>query len=148
MKLLANARQAALPARGGRSQQAATAPRGGRQQQAAAAQRGGRQQLSLATRNGRLAAVANQRNRAMAAIPYSRHQAAAPASSLRQTAMASCTTRNGRRSCGPAQAQARSVSFRWGGDLGPPSLAQSTCPDGTIATTAIGHTNVTRCVPL
>ncbi|MFL1464202.1 hypothetical protein ACI6QG_18470, partial [Roseococcus sp. DSY-14] len=108
--------------------------------------RGGRAQASLSTRQGRLAAVSSQRSRAMAAIPYSRQQAA-PAG-LRQTAMAACTTRNGRRSCGPVAAQARTVSFRWGGDLGPPTMAQSTCPDGTIATTAIGHSNVTRCVPL
>ncbi len=135
---------AAAPARAA-SGRTAAAPARATRTQAAAPARGTRPQAGLATRQGRLAEVNSQRARAMTAIPYSRQQAAAPAG-LRQSAMASCTTRNGRRSCAPAQA--RAVSFRWGSDLGPPTMAQSTCPDGTIATMAIGHTNVTRCVPL
>jgi hypothetical protein len=67
-------------------------------------------------------------------------------SALRQTAMASCTIRGGRRLC--TTGVTRSVAFRWGSDLGAASMSQSSCPDGTIATMAIGHTDVVRCVPL
>lgn len=89
-------------------------------------------------------AATSQRGRQMAAIPYGRNVAPA-AIGLRQNAMASCTTRNGRRVC---TSGARSVAFRWGGDLAPASMEQSSCPDGTIATLATGHNNVVRCVPL
>ncbi|WP_207540432.1 hypothetical protein [Sabulicella rubraurantiaca] len=89
-----------------------------------------------------------QRGRSFAPVPYSRHQAAAP-QGLRQTAMATCTMRGGRRVCSPvAAAQPRNVSFRWGSDLPPMTMAQTSCPDGTMATMALGHTDVIRCVPL
>ena len=54
--------------------------------------------------------------------------------------------RGGRRLC--TTGATRSVAFRWGSDLGAQSMSQSSCPDGTIATMAIGHTDVVRCVPL
>ncbi len=81
----------------------------------------------------------------MAAIPYSR-QNAAPQRGLRQTAMASCVTRNGRRVCTPGIT--RTASMRWTGGLAPAAMSQTTCPDGTIATLALGHSDITRCVPL
>ena len=77
-----------------------------------------------------------------AAIPYGR-QSALPQRGLRQAAMASCTTRHGRRNCAPT----RTVSS-WTGGLAPAGMSQAGCPDGTLATTAIGHSNITRCVPL
>ncbi|MEI6159178.1 MAG: hypothetical protein WCP77_05025 [Roseococcus sp.] len=80
-----------------------------------------------------------------AAVPYSR-QAAMPTRGLRQTAMASCTTRNGRRVCSPGAT--RTASMRWTGGLAPAAMSQAGCPDGTIATMAIGHNDITRCVPL
>lgn len=84
-------------------------------------------------------------SRQAAAVPYSR-QAALPTRGLRQTAVASCTTRNGRRNCTPAAA--RTVAMRWTGGLAPAAMSQAGCPDGTIATMAIGHSDITRCVPL
>lgn len=89
--------------------------------------------------------AAPQRGRSFAVVPYGRSMAQAP-SPYRQTAMASCTVRGGRRLC--TTGATRSVAFRWGSDLGAQSMAQSSCPDGTIATMAIGHTDVVRCVPL
>lgn len=83
--------------------------------------------------------------RAPAAVPYSRQQAAAPQRDLRQTAMATCTMRNGRRVCVPAT---RSASLRWTGGLAPAGMSQASCPDGTMATMAFGHHDVVRCVPL
>ena len=89
--------------------------------------------------------AAPQRGRAFAVIPYGRSMAQA-ASPYRQSAMASCVVRGGRRLC--TTGASRSVAFRWGSDLGAQSMSQSSCPDGTIATMAIGHTDVVRCVPL
>jgi hypothetical protein len=85
-------------------------------------------------------------SRQASAVPYSRQVAAASPRSMRQTAMLSCTTRNGRRVCSPAVT--RTASFRWTGGLAPAAMSQAGCPDGTIATMAIGHSDITRCVPL
>lgn len=82
-------------------------------------------------------------SRHAAAIPYGR-QSATPQRGLRQTAMASCTTRNGRRSCAPS----RTAAMSWTGGLAPAAMSQAGCPDGTIATNALGHNDITRCVPL
>ncbi len=81
-----------------------------------------------------------------AAVPYARQPAAQAPRGLRQTAVASCTTRNGRRVCAPAAT--RTASFRWTGGLAPAAMSQAGCPDGTIATMAFGHNDITRCVPL
>ena len=82
----------------------------------------------------------------MAAIPYGRQNAALPTRGLRQTATANCTIRNGRRICSPGVT--RTASMPWTGGLAPAAMSQSNCPDGTIATLAIGHNDITRCVPL
>jgi hypothetical protein len=55
-----------------------------------------------------------------------------------------CTVSRGRRVCGGT----RQVAMRWSGGLAPAAGHQSSCPDGTMATLAVGHENVTRCVPL
>lgn len=81
-----------------------------------------------------------------AAIPYARQPAIQAPRGLRQTAMASCTTRNGRRVCAPGAT--RTASMRWTGGLAPAAMSQAGCPDGTIATMALGHNDITRCVPL
>lgn len=92
-------------------------------------------------------AVARSGNsRHAAAIPYARQPSAQAPRGLRQTAMASCTTRNGRRVCAPGAT--RTASMRWTGGLAPAAMSQAGCPDGTIATMAIGHNDITRCVPL
>jgi hypothetical protein len=84
------------------------------------------------------------RNRARAAVPYaSRQTTGAAPQQLRRTTAAACTTRQGRRVCGP-----RDTSLRWTGGLAPAAMSQASCPDGTMATNAIGHSNVVRCVPL
>ena len=146
------ARTASQPVRGAARQPVATT-RGSARQLAAApsrmpvfAQRGAARQPAFAQRGtaGRFAAPP-ARGRAFAAIPYGRPMAQAP-SAYRQTALASCTVRAGRRLC--TTGVTRSVAFRWGGELGSQSMAQSNCPDGTIATMAIGHSDVVRCVPL
>jgi hypothetical protein len=95
-------------------------------------------------------AAAAQAPRGASAVPYATARGAAnPAATggqrLAQTAMANCVVRNGRRVC---QAQPRNTAFRWTGGLAPAALSQTSCPDGTIATTAIGHSNVVRCMPL
>ncbi|MBY0338163.1 MAG: hypothetical protein K2X11_16230, partial [Acetobacteraceae bacterium] len=96
-----------------------------------------------ASRSGRQQVAQQQARGRGFTAPYTRGTASA--SNLRQTAMASCTTRGGRRVCTAAP---RNVSFRWSGGMPAPTLEQMTCPDGTMATTALGHTNVVRCVPL
>lgn len=85
-------------------------------------------------------------SRQAAAVPYARQPAATGQRGLRQTATATCTTRNGRRTCAPAAT--RTASMRWTGGLAPAAFSQTGCPDGTIATMAIGHNDITRCVPL
>lgn len=83
--------------------------------------------------------------RAAAAVPYSnRRTASRPAATGRQAAALRCTTRNGRRVCTPRA----SAAYRWAGDLAPAAMSQRVCPEGTMATNAIGHSDITRCVPL
>lgn len=90
--------------------------------------------------------AARSGNTRQAAVPYARQPAASNARGLRQTAMASCTTRNGRRTCTPGATRTSGMS--WTGGLAPAAFSQTGCPDGTIATMAIGHSDITRCVPL
>jgi hypothetical protein len=85
-------------------------------------------------------------SRMAAAVPYGRASASAQGRGLRSTAMASCTTRQGRRTC--TTTASRAEPMRWTGGLAPAAMSQSSCPDGTIATMAIGHNDITRCVPL
>lgn len=62
----------------------------------------------------------------------------------RQMAAAASCTRNGRgaRRCGPARVS-------WQAGLAPAAHVQTAdCPDGTMATNAHGHVNITRCMPL
>ncbi|MDB5412818.1 MAG: hypothetical protein JWR10_1153 [Rubritepida sp.] len=87
-------------------------------------------------------------SRMAAAIPYGRQQALPQGRGLRRTAMASCTFRNGRRSCASTVSASRGESMRWTGGLAPAAMSQAACPDGTIATTALGHDDIVRCVPL
>jgi hypothetical protein len=84
------------------------------------------------------------RGRAQAAVPYaSRPAAAAPAARGTAVAAGACTVRQGRRVC-----PSRDASLRWTGGLAPAALSQTSCPDGTMATNAIGHRDVVRCLPL
>jgi len=85
-------------------------------------------------------------SRVAAAVPYGRFSATSQGRSLRRTAMASCSTRHGRRTC--STTASRSEPMRWTGGLAPAAMSQAACPDGTIATMAIGHNDITRCVPL
>jgi len=85
-------------------------------------------------------------SRVAAAVPYGRSSAGTQGRGLRSTAMASCSTRNGRRTC--TTTASRGEVMRWTGGLAPAAMSQSACPDGTIATMAIGHNDITRCVPL
>jgi hypothetical protein len=130
------AAQASRPAAS--APRAAVAPRNAAASRSAAPSR----QAAVAPRNGRQQ-QAQARGRAIPA-PYTR-QAAISSLGMRQTAMATCTTRNGRRTCIAAP---RSVSLRWTSGMPAPSLEQMSCPDGTMATTALGHSDVVRCVPL
>ncbi|WP_191083858.1 hypothetical protein [Roseococcus microcysteis] len=83
--------------------------------------------------------------RPAAAVPYSApRNAARPDASGRQAAAQRCTTRNGRRVC----TQTANASYRWTGGLAPAAMNQRACPEGTMATNAIGHSDITRCVPL
>ena len=141
-------RSAAPAARPSASRSQAQAPaRRATSTQQASRQEATRQQASLPGRRAATEARSqNARQRALAAVPYeNRRQAGMSATNLRQSAMLTCTTRNGRRSCAP---QARNTSHRWTGGLAPAAMSQSSCPDGTIATMALGHNNVVRCVPL
>jgi len=134
------------------SRQAATRPTAGRlavlpSRQASSRANTANQRQALIPRNSGSSRSAWARGgRQVAAIPYSRQNSAASARGLRQTAMASCTTRNGRRVCTPGVT--RTASIRWTGGLAPAAMSQTNCPDGTIATLAIGHNDITRCVPL
>lgn len=98
------------------------------------------------TAGNRAVARSGTSTRQAAAIPYARQPAAQAPRGLRQTAVATCTTRNGRRTCAPTAT--RTASFRWTGGLAPAAMSQAGCPDGTIATMALGHNDITRCVPL
>jgi hypothetical protein len=125
-------RAQAKPAQQTRSTTAATPPR----QSATQTSR------NQASRKATAGASSRQAQARMAMpAPYARSSSG----SLRQTAMASCTTRKGRRSCGPVL---RTASLGWSGGMPPMSMAQSTCPDGTMAVNATGHSDVVRCVPL
>lgn len=62
----------------------------------------------------------------------------------RFASMSACSTVRGRRVCGGS----RQVAMRWSGGLAPAAGSQSSCPDGTMATLAVGHENVVRCVPM
>ena len=145
-----SARVAILPSRHASSRSIANSTRHALVPRGASTQAGLRAEGRFAARAmpaGR--AMANQRSstgRQMAAIPYSRQAVMSPRG-LRQTAMLACTTRNGRRTCAPAVRTA-SVQMRWTGGLAPAAMSQAGCPDGTIATLAIGHSDITRCVPL
>ncbi|TCH98030.1 hypothetical protein EJV46_12545 [Roseococcus sp. SYP-B2431] len=86
-------------------------------------------------------------SRLAAAVPYGRSAVVPQGRGLRRTAMASCSSRNGRRTCTTTTAS-RGEVMRWTGGLAPAAMSQSACPDGTIATMAIGHNDITRCVPL
>jgi hypothetical protein len=81
-----------------------------------------------------------------AAVPYGRSAAMPQGRGLRRTAMASCSLRHGRRTC--TTTASRGEVMRWTGGLAPAAMSQSDCPDGTIATMAVGHNDITRCVPL
>lgn len=85
--------------------------------------------------------AAASRRPAPSALPYAARQPSADG--LRRDASAACTVRNGRRICGP-----REAALRWTGGLAPAAMSQASCPEGTMATLAIGHSNVVRCVPL
>jgi len=65
---------------------------------------------------------------------------AATRAGTRQQAAATCRGRN----CAP---RTRTVS--WQGGLEPATNAQAhACPSGTLATLALGHANIVRCMPL
>ena len=67
-------------------------------------------------------------------------QAAARSGGHQQQAAAQCRGRN----CAP-----RSRTVSWQGGLEPPTNAQAqSCPAGTLATLAHGHSDVVRCLPL
>ena len=79
------------------------------------------------------------------AVPY--HRASLSSAQQRSApgrVAAACTLSNGRRVCGGT----RQVAMRWSGGLMPAAGNQTSCPDGTMATQALGHENVVRCVPL
>lgn len=95
----------------------------------------------VAARGGR-----STNSRMAAAVPYGRSAAVPQGRSLRRTAMASCSLRHGRRTC--TTTASRGELMRWTGGLAPAAMSQTSCPDGTIATLAVGHNDITRCVPL
>lgn len=72
------------------------------------------------------------------------HSAVLRGPSSRFTSMSACSTQRGGRVCGGT----RTVAMRWSGGLSPAAGNQSSCPDGTMATMAVGHENVVRCVPM
>ena len=79
------------------------------------------------------------------AAPY--HRASLSSTQQRSASgrvAAACTLSSGRRVCGGT----RQVAMRWTGGLMPAAGNQTSCPDGTMATLAVGHENVVRCVPL
>ncbi|WP_421993109.1 hypothetical protein [Roseococcus sp.] len=86
-------------------------------------------------------------SRVAAAVPYGRYAATTQVRGVR-TAMASCSVRNGRRNCTTTASRGGGDLMRWTGGLTPAAMSQSACPDGTIATMAVGHNDITRCVPL
>ena len=155
-------RPAATSARSASARSAAAAPRSRATASRAAAaprqataSRSSRGNATVASRSrGRASSTSARGNRTVnsrvaAAVPYGRSQSVQQGRSLRRTAMASCTVRHGRRTCSTNTTTAsRSEVLRWTGGLAPAAMSQSACPDGTIATMAIGHNDITRCVPL
>lgn len=123
--------------RRGRDTVAVSRSRGGR---VAVASRGRGNASHVSARGSR-----GLNSRVAAAVPYGRY-AVPQGRGLRRTAMASCTVRHGRRNC--TTTASRSEVLRWTGGLAPAAMSQAACPDGTIATMAIGHNDITRCVPL
>lgn len=111
------------------------------------------QTRSTATQAGRTAttrqpvrATNSQANRATAARrqtasrPATGRTASRTAGASRQQASASCRGRN----CAPARRQ-----VTWQSGLEPATNAQAqSCPAGTLATLARGHSDVVRCLPL
>lgn len=83
-------------------------------------------------------------NARVAAVPYGNRNTAAGAGNARQATAQRCTIQNGRRVCRPAAG----ATDRWAGGLAPAALSQRACPEGTVATNAIGHTDIIRCLPL
>jgi hypothetical protein len=113
--------------------------------------RRGRDTASVSRSRGRDSYASARGNRGLnsrvaAAVPYGRYAALPQGRGLRRTAMASCSMRHGRRTC--TTTASRSEVMRWTGGLAPAAMSQSACPDGTIATMAVGHNDITRCVPL
>jgi hypothetical protein len=127
---------------------AASAPRGTAAARPVAARPSDPRQASLRPAVYRTTTAVPERaarSRAQAAVPYAARPAATT-QAVRRPAVAatSCTTnRQGRRVC-----TSRDASLRWTGGLAPAALSQASCPDGTMATNAIGHRDVVRCVPL
>jgi len=79
------------------------------------------------------------------AVPYRRASlSSAQQRSAFSRVASACTVSNGRRVCGGT----RQVAMRWSGGLMPAAGNQTSCPDGTMATQALGHQNVVRCLPL
>jgi hypothetical protein len=142
----AQPRQAAPQANRAAAARAAAAP----QRQAAQPQRQATRQAPTATRTPaatRQAAARPPAGRAagtrQAANPRDARgarQAAARSGGRQQVAASTCRGRN----CAP---RTRTVS--WQGGLEPATNAQAhACPAGTLATLAIGHSDIVRCMPL
>lgn len=107
-----------------------------------------RQQTTTTRASAARASAAPQRQAATRTASHGRAAAqggrdtrhAATRSGGRGQASAACRGRN----CGT---HSRTVS--WQGGLEPPTHAQATtCPSGTLATLAHGHTDIVRCMPL
>ena len=93
---------------------------------------------------GRHAMVAPRAGMSRASPAPSYQSAMLRAPTSRFASMLACTTQRGRQVCGGT----RTVAMRWSGGLAPAVGQQSSCPDGTMATLAVGHENVVRCVPM
>jgi hypothetical protein len=78
-------------------------------------------------------------------VPYANQRPTGRAANQPAGAAQRCTTRNGRRVCTRV---ASNTSYGWAGDLPPAAMSQRACPEGTMATNAIGHSDITRCLPL
>jgi hypothetical protein len=99
-------------------------------------------------RSSARAAAAPARGAATAARSSSRggkQAAKASAGRGRAVAAASCGRKGRCRSQGRAVAQAQPS---WQGGLPAMTMAQSSCPPGTMAVLARGHDDVTRCMPI
>lgn len=105
----------------------------------AAASRVGRQGRAVA-----MAPLRDRRGRIIASAPRGGFHHAMLRGMSSHSAMSACSMSQGRRVCGGS----RTVAMRWSGGLSPAAGSQSSCPDGTMATLAVGHENVVRCVPM